>query len=557
MKTRGRPPHPDILTPRQFEVLELLREGLSNPQIAQRLGISLDTVKDHVSEILGKLGMASREEAALWRRETHRPWWTAAFAPMAWLWRKAGAVAQSPGALAAGAAGVAFGATVAGLAFVGFLLATGGDGSESEPASLIAPTPTVQPSATGPVEVTMNEVGGSGANGTATLTERETDFPPTELLADALVEIASLRADIVPPITGTPLGPHGWKILPGSCATQPLEVPPSLELPLQPLDTVTDGFHYIVVYDLVADGGAMVSCGDIPAVSPIDGTAHTERVDSVQLTMREQDASGVAGDVILWTQKDGVGVGATTNAAPGWHASHIHSGACAAPGPAERFLGGFYGQPGTGAGMLSQAVGTELATLQDGNHYVDVHEEATGGAIVNCVDIPAAAPAAGATPTHRTDLIELSMHERHGSGVMGDVVLWERGNGVGIAADILAGPDSISIRSRPGGRPYPLLLHIHEGGSCATSEVYPTGRYQWDWVFNGAWEPRTWFGGESAVVGAGNLSYQGSSATDLDLASLRDGSHYIDLHVGTGASGGIEYATGGPLACADIPQEPS
>ncbi len=51
MGRRGRPRHPDILTPREWEVLALLREGLSNPEIAERLGISRDGVKFHVSEI--------------------------------------------------------------------------------------------------------------------------------------------------------------------------------------------------------------------------------------------------------------------------------------------------------------------------------------------------------------------------------------------------------------------------------------------------------------------------------------------------------------------------
>jgi len=60
MKRRGRPPYPDILTPRQQEVLALLREGLTNPQIAERLGISLDGAKFLVGEVIGRAGGPSR-----------------------------------------------------------------------------------------------------------------------------------------------------------------------------------------------------------------------------------------------------------------------------------------------------------------------------------------------------------------------------------------------------------------------------------------------------------------------------------------------------------------
>lgn len=63
---RGRPRYPDMLTPREREVLELIREGLTNEQIAQRLGISERGARYHVPEILSKLGVGSREEAAAW-----------------------------------------------------------------------------------------------------------------------------------------------------------------------------------------------------------------------------------------------------------------------------------------------------------------------------------------------------------------------------------------------------------------------------------------------------------------------------------------------------------
>ena len=51
------------LTDREEEVLTLLVEGMTNRQIAQRLGISLSTVKFHVSAILSKLDVSSRTEA--------------------------------------------------------------------------------------------------------------------------------------------------------------------------------------------------------------------------------------------------------------------------------------------------------------------------------------------------------------------------------------------------------------------------------------------------------------------------------------------------------------
>lgn len=57
------------LTRREREVLAALREGLSNARIASRLGISVPTVKTHVSSILVKLGADSRAHAAALARE--------------------------------------------------------------------------------------------------------------------------------------------------------------------------------------------------------------------------------------------------------------------------------------------------------------------------------------------------------------------------------------------------------------------------------------------------------------------------------------------------------
>jgi len=59
------------LTPRQRQVLELVAHGKTNPEIADTLGITLDGAKFHVSEILDRLGVSTREEAATWWRATH------------------------------------------------------------------------------------------------------------------------------------------------------------------------------------------------------------------------------------------------------------------------------------------------------------------------------------------------------------------------------------------------------------------------------------------------------------------------------------------------------
>lgn len=60
-------------TPRQKEVLNLLAQGHTNPEIAQRLGISLDGAKWHVSEVMSTLGVRSREAAAAYWRREQRP----------------------------------------------------------------------------------------------------------------------------------------------------------------------------------------------------------------------------------------------------------------------------------------------------------------------------------------------------------------------------------------------------------------------------------------------------------------------------------------------------
>jgi NarL family two-component system response regulator LiaR len=61
-----RPPTPEPLSEREMEVLRLLAQGKSNREISDQLVITELTVRTHVSNILGKLHLASRTQAALY-----------------------------------------------------------------------------------------------------------------------------------------------------------------------------------------------------------------------------------------------------------------------------------------------------------------------------------------------------------------------------------------------------------------------------------------------------------------------------------------------------------
>jgi len=73
----GPPQRTDVLTPRQGAVCTLVARGLTNAQVATRLGLSERTVRKHVEDAFGRTGCTSRTALALW-------------------WRSAGMVADPP-----------------------------------------------------------------------------------------------------------------------------------------------------------------------------------------------------------------------------------------------------------------------------------------------------------------------------------------------------------------------------------------------------------------------------------------------------------------------------
>jgi DNA-binding CsgD family transcriptional regulator len=70
--TRGRPRHNDILTPREWQVIDLLEQGLTNEQIAESLQVSFGGARFHVAETISKLGAQDRHEAVRLARGRQR-----------------------------------------------------------------------------------------------------------------------------------------------------------------------------------------------------------------------------------------------------------------------------------------------------------------------------------------------------------------------------------------------------------------------------------------------------------------------------------------------------
>jgi len=67
-RSRGRPPHDDVLTPAEWRIAHAVKHGMTNRAIAERRGISIDAVKFHIANIVAKLGVNNRTELRQWFR---------------------------------------------------------------------------------------------------------------------------------------------------------------------------------------------------------------------------------------------------------------------------------------------------------------------------------------------------------------------------------------------------------------------------------------------------------------------------------------------------------
>lgn len=73
MRKPNKPESHYDLTERELQVLTMIAEGLSNKMIGNKLGIAESTVKVHVKHILGKIGLRTRVEAAVWAVSELKP----------------------------------------------------------------------------------------------------------------------------------------------------------------------------------------------------------------------------------------------------------------------------------------------------------------------------------------------------------------------------------------------------------------------------------------------------------------------------------------------------
>jgi len=163
----GRPLRPRgvELTERQRQVLRLIAAGKTNAEIGAALNISLDGAKWHVSEILSRLDVATREEAAEWWRERERP--------LARLGATLRVLLPGAGWLKVGAATVGL-VTLSAATIVMLVVLRQGGASEPPQPTRATPTHTATPSPA----ATASEAAGRTPSATTRLPAWSQQLPP-------------------------------------------------------------------------------------------------------------------------------------------------------------------------------------------------------------------------------------------------------------------------------------------------------------------------------------------------------------------------------------------
>ena len=171
---RGRPPHPDVLTPAEWRILREVRRGATNAEIAVRLGLGLATVKFHIRNIRAKLQVDDRDELTAWQGEpqpepqpmSHR-WLLAPLGLIAGFWKPAVAgvalTVVGGGVVAGGLLAYTIasndevdppGSPLATATTTATPAATPVDGGDATPATTPTPTPVASPTPTPAVSPT-------------------------------------------------------------------------------------------------------------------------------------------------------------------------------------------------------------------------------------------------------------------------------------------------------------------------------------------------------------------------------------------------------------------
>jgi DNA-binding CsgD family transcriptional regulator len=292
------------LTPRQRQVAELLARGKTNPEIADVLGISLDGAKFHVSEILDRLGVGTREEAAAWWRERQSPRSRLARAFAAPLVRWA----------AIGAAAAAVGATVAVVVATGLLpggnskAGTSAQPTKSTQSGAVATATKATIAASQPCAIgrLIAQLRGEGATGMLFVGLRLYARTPCRLQGSL-----SVTATAQDPLPGSPMTIPVDATVEGEVSIPLASITPSLCIPPSTVISVALNGLALTSWTLSPDAGS--SCqpgtgaatltigpqqrgpGGTPIVEPISSPPRVCDLTSAQLlvhTMAHDDAHG-------------------------------------------------------------------------------------------------------------------------------------------------------------------------------------------------------------------------------------------------------------------------